>query len=169
MRVLHGKEKFDSSRAACKNKKKRTLRAVRRRKICVEVGGRWYKRDFEQEKIKQQRSIARSNMRKRPATCGPSNMESLADWLQKRDYPSQRGKTKEETRLGKFVKAQRKAYLGNRPPYLTIHDIRKLEELPGWTFPLPSFGEMLGKVEGPSLAKPAPSHDSAVPDAPKEH
>jgi len=24
-----------------------------------------------------------------------------------------------------------------------------LEELPGWTFPLPSFGEMLGKLEDP--------------------
>ena len=107
-------------------------------------------------------------MRKRLAKCAPSNMESLADWLQKRDYPSQRGKTKKERRLGEFVKSQKQAYLGNSQPYLTIHDIRKLEELPGWTFPLPSFGEMLGKLEGPSLDRPAPSHDSAVPDAPKE-
>ena len=76
-------------------------------------------------------------------------MESLADWLQKRDYPSQRGKTKGERRLGNFVKAQKQAYLGNRPPFLTTDDICKLEELRGWTFPLPSFGGMLGKLDGP--------------------
>jgi hypothetical protein len=70
--------------------------------------------------------------------------------------------------LTEFVSVQKQAYVGNRQPYLSIDAIRKLEELPGWIFPLPSLGEMFGKLEGPSLARPAPSHDSAVPDAPKE-
>ena len=115
----------------------------------MKVGGRWKYKERKQEKIKEIRSSARSNMLKRQAKCGPSNMESLADWLQKRDYPSQRGKTKKERRLAEFVSVQKQAYLGNRQPYLTIDAIRKLEELPGWTFPLPSFGEMLRKLEGP--------------------
>jgi hypothetical protein len=172
MRVLHGKEKFDSSRAARRKKMQAAAGVRRHKKKSVKLEGRWYNKEWRQQEIKYIRKKARSNMLKRPAKCAPSNMESnmesLADWLQTRDYPSRGGKTKKERKLAEFVHVQKQAYLGNRQPYLTIHAIRKFEELPGWTFPLPSFGEMLGKLEGPSLARPAPSHDSAVPDAPKE-
>jgi hypothetical protein len=75
-------------------------------------------------------------------------MESLAHWLQKHDFPARRGKTKKERELGEIIHRQKQAYVGNRKPYLTIHDIRQLEKLPGWILPLPSFGEMLVILEG---------------------
>ena len=115
----------------------------------MKLEGCWYKRDLPE--IKK----AKLNIMKRPAKwqqrkdLRESNIKSLADWLQTRDYPSRSGKTKKESKLAEFVSVQKQAYVGNRKPYLTIDAIRKLEELPRWTFPLPSFGEMLEKFEGP--------------------
>ena len=103
---------------------------------------------YHQKKIKRARSDLRKELRKRPATNKPSNAKPLADWLQKHDFPSRNGKTEKERKLGKFVDNQKQAYVGNRKPYLTICDIRKLEALPGWTFPLPKFGEMLAILQG---------------------
>jgi len=150
MRVLHGddwKRKLDSRFTTRRRKKKAAKDRRRLKKTLVKVGKRWYSKDWQQERIKQERSNLRKELRKRPATNKPSNMKLLEDWLQKHDFPSRYGKTKQERRLGEFVHAQKQAYVGNRQPYLTMRDIRKLEALPGWTFPLPKFGEMLTIVE----------------------
>ena len=129
----------------------------------VKLEGCWYNKERDLQHIKNIRKKA--TMMKRPAKCAPPNMESniksLADWLQTRDYPSRSGKTKKERKFAEFVSVQKQAYVGNHKPYLTMDAIRKLEELPGWISPLPSFGEMLEKLDVPSPARPAPSHDRA--------
>ena len=153
MRVLHGddwKRKLDSRFTARRKKKKAARDRRQYKKRMVKVGNRVYPNwnEYHQKRIKRARSDLRNELRKRPATNKPSNAKPLADWLQKHDFPSRNGKTEKERKLGKFVANQKQAYIGNRKPYLTMKDIRKLEALPGWTFPLPKFGEMLAILEG---------------------
>jgi hypothetical protein len=141
MQTLHG-DNWKSK--LCKTSRGTTKWTRQQKKKNVKVGGHWHDKVRNKERIKQKRAFERQKTRKRPATYRPSNMESLADWLRKHDFPSRSGKTKTERQLGEFVSNQKQAYVGNRRPCLTMDDIRKLEELPGWTSPLPSFGKMLG-------------------------
>ncbi len=66
------------------------------------------------------------------------SLDALTKWVAKKtQYPNKKSADAHEKWLGQWVADQKKSYSGQRLPLLTATRLRRLLEVPGWTFPVP--------------------------------